>query len=146
MYSTSWSMWSTTWEWRLYFQTFFPKVWNLWHLQNSHCHKCKLEQHEVEFLEWFYFFQFPLTYWSWKKWWLRNRNQHLEYQQLLLDQYSSDVYILSSGFPYLLARIVFFPNFSAEILKRSEYKKHCIMHFKRSSITDNPDNPAVLFY
>ena len=37
-------------------------------------------------------------------------------------------------------------DFSAAILNRSENKKHCIMHFRRSSVTDNPDNPDVLFY
>ena len=37
-------------------------------------------------------------------------------------------------------------DFSAAILHRSENKKHCVMHFRRSSVTDNPDNPDVLFY
>ena len=37
-------------------------------------------------------------------------------------------------------------DFSAAILNRSENKKHCIMHFRISSVTDNPDNPDVLFY
>ena len=33
----------------------------------------------------------------------------MEYRQLLLDQYSSDDFILSSGFPFLFARIAIFP-------------------------------------
>ena len=37
-------------------------------------------------------------------------------------------------------------NFSAAILKRSVNKKHFITHFRRSSVTDNPDNSVVLFY
>ena len=51
----------------------------------------------------------------------------------------------------ILFRYLYFCNFcnsnySAAIFKKSENKKNCILHFRRFSITDNPDNPVVLFY